>query len=136
MAERTLTNPPGYASDPVRIRPALIFLVLFAGTLVLLGGGLWLWSPAGSAAGIVSEPDGELPQPLQPSPGHPHTAKQDLIALRQRQRAQLEKGPIPIQEAMERLLRSGALTQPWQNPSTQPFQRPPSESTPSVRNRT
>jgi hypothetical protein len=136
MAEHAITTSPGYASDPVRIRPALVFLACFVGTLIVLGAILWLWAPAGSATGIVSQPTGDLPQALQPSPGHSGTAKQNLIAMRQRQRARLQNGPVPINEAMDQLLRSGALTQPWQNPATQPFQRPPAESIPSVRNRT
>ncbi|HVT79261.1 MAG TPA: hypothetical protein VHM90_01280 [Phycisphaerae bacterium] len=127
----------------ISVRAVAWFLAGWAAVMVGLLAGVWAVQRALSREGPLTtsvEPAlKELPQPLQPSPGHPQLPWQDMAGLRAAQEGRLNSrgaDHVPIKEAMEKLLRSGALTRPWQNPATQPYRRPRSEEKPSVENRT
>ena len=141
----------GYDTSRVHTRGIFIFYAGFIATIAVLLALVW-WFERGLVGYPRSQDRGNpreartLPQPLQPSPGHPALPWQDMAALRSAQERQLHSaGPIPndaahrhipIDDAMEQLLKSGALTWPWQAPATQPYVRPPRETVPSVENRT
>jgi hypothetical protein len=143
----SVTTRRGYDTSTVNTRGLLYFWVGFALSLAALLGGVRLWhGPFVSSTARLQSEVPSLPQPLQPSVGHPVLPWEDLEALHQRQEAELHSGgPIPgdpahvrlpIDAAMDRLLKSGALTQPWKPPATLPWQRPREENTHTVENRT
>jgi hypothetical protein len=142
---------PGYDTSRVSTRGVFWFLIFFALTGVALLAALWWYqslllrhTPV-TANAPHAIPPATVPQPLQPSPGHPLLPWQDMAALRATQEARLHSaGPllndpthrrIPIDEAIDRLLRSGDLAKPWQN-TTQPYQYPATQRAPTVENRT
>jgi len=147
MSESAIKHP-GQADgerfdSKISVRAVAYFLVGWGIAMVALLAAVWLVQRTLTGnlplTTTVAPSPTELPQPLQPSPGHPQLPWQDMAALRAAQEQRLNSsGPdhIAIQQAMEQLLRSGALTRPWQNPGTQPYQRPRSEDKPSVENRT
>jgi hypothetical protein len=135
----------GFDTSRVHAKGIFFFIVCFALTMAGILIGIWYFE--GGVLGRHRPTDTAhpqstkvLPQPLQPSPGHPTFDWQDLAALRDAQEKQLNStGPnhIPIDQAMNQLLNSGKLNQPWKNPTTQPYIRPPTEpQAPPVENRT
>jgi hypothetical protein len=144
---------PGFDASRIHVKGVVYFTIGFVLTMAGILLSLWYFE-----AGVQGRPrptdlahpreSRPLPQPLQPSPDHPTLPWQDMQALRQAQEERLNSaGPnadpagtfhIPIDKAIDRLLDSGTLNQPWQNPSTQPYTRPPNETpqSPSVENRT
>ncbi|HEY4330341.1 MAG TPA: hypothetical protein VGN88_11440 [Phycisphaerae bacterium] len=147
-----VAESPGYDLSGIHVPGILVFLICFA--LAMAGILAYVWRMQGQMQGagpvqdMREEPGRSLSQPLQPSPEHPTLPWQDLAALRASQEAflhsagKLEHDPahrhIPIDQAMDQLLKSGTLSEPWKNPATQPYLRPPAEkpATPSVENRT
>jgi len=143
---------PGYDGSRVHVGGVFIFLLCFAITMAVIFLATWgferrLVGPVRPQDRAQPKEPLPLPQPLQPSPGHPALPWQDLAALRQRQQRELrlgapaaaDHGPhLPIDKAIDELLNSGVLNRPWKNPATQPYMRPADEkpALPSVENRT
>lgn len=141
------SNNNGYASTAIHLPPMIYFLLIFAASLALILGGIRLFYSVSAskriAQSVADSP--ALDQPLQPSPSHPTLPWEDMQRLRDSQQDLLHNGGpdpndpthmhIPIDRAIDMLLKSGALTRRWA-PTTQPWQRPANEKTSSVENRT
>jgi hypothetical protein len=142
----------GYELSRVSVKGTFHFILWFAVTIAVILTVLWYagpWVRRGPAFNMTQLLPPTAVPPLQPSPEDPNLPWQDLEKQRHEQEAHLHSsGPlagdpqhrhIPIDQAMDDLLRSGVLQQPWQNPTTLPYQRPPSEQDrglPKVENRT
>jgi hypothetical protein len=146
MAENAKYRP-GYQPPTLGVRGIVIFIICFALTLTVLFLVLRAWYQTSQVSPTRLAPalPPALPQPLQPSMGHPSLPRDDLALLRQEQELLLRTGGaipgdsrhvrIPIDEAMDRLLKSGVLKQEW-TPTSQPWIKPPQEYSPTVENRT
>jgi len=143
MTDSTIKQ--GYESPALNIRTLAWILLALAAmvTICLATPALWQNARNDSARLHPTDARPDLPQPLQPSLGHPVLPWEDMAVLREKQESLLRDGSndpqhrrLPIDQAMDQLLNSGTLKQPWTQPATQPWQRPRDESTPTVENRT
>jgi hypothetical protein len=146
MAEES-KDQVAYQPPTLGVRGIVIFIVCFILTLAVLFLTLrsWYHTSQVSPTRLAPALPPALPQPLQPSVAHPNFPWDDLTLLKQKQEFLLRTGGaipgdskhvrIPIDEAMDRLLKSGELNKEW-TPTSRPWIKPPQEYSPSVENRT